>query len=64
MAYAWLHTNRGDASVKLACAALKVNRPGYYRWLKTQSVPRKRKAVLSELKEIRLEHPSIGVWQM
>ncbi|MEG0144603.1 MAG: IS3 family transposase [Clostridia bacterium] len=64
LAYAWLHTNRGAASVKLACAALKVNRPGYYRWLKTQSVPRKRKAVLSELKEIRLEHKSIGVWQM
>lgn len=50
--------------MKLCCAALKVARPGYYRWLRTKNLPRKRDAVLSELIEIRKEHKTIGVWQM
>lgn len=51
-------------SVKLCCAALRVGRPGYYRWLHAKDEPRYRDAVLSELKEIRNEHKNIGVWQL
>ncbi len=56
--------NRGSTSIKLCCAALRVWRPGYYRWLRTKDKPHYRDAVLSELAEIRGEHKTIGVWQM
>ncbi len=50
--------------MKLCCAALHVARPGYYRWLCTKDRPHRCDAVLSELKKIREEHKTIGVWQM
>lgn len=50
--------------MKLCCAALRVARPGYYRWLCAKDRPRKCDAVLSELRKIREEHKTIGVWQM
>ena len=59
--YAWISVNRGESSVALCCAALKVRREGYYEWEKR--IPREQKdaALVSALKQAKKANPCYGV---